>query len=311
MSFGVGGFPFLLSLLVLLYSNQQYDYGKYSDCSSLFLPLDTHFKFSFTTFISLAPDPARYTLSICVRAGVSDCSGFAFAVGFGFGFCIGIELGCIAGNSCWRSAGFSSPPVWIWFACIEASRPIHSVSALLFSSWSRSVAATALGTMSVILLPNSRSFWWYESHFTSVSSIYNFIPHRCTSCSPRGPRGSPGPHCSFSTFCSRFIPSAEVYHHLHPLWQWRSQLSPSPSPHPLPGHSHQQKYFCPGGMASSEWTPSVRGVSDSLVAECSAPNIHSTRRLPYCPLIAVSPFLLVLSVACFKRSLWHCGQLSP
>jgi hypothetical protein len=58
--FGVGGFPFLLSLLVLLSSNQQYDFENTSDLLSLFLPLDTHFEFSPVTSISPAPDPARY-----------------------------------------------------------------------------------------------------------------------------------------------------------------------------------------------------------------------------------------------------------
>jgi len=53
---GVGGFPFLLSLLVLLYSKQQYDFERYSDSCSL----DTHFEFSSETSISPAPDPARY-----------------------------------------------------------------------------------------------------------------------------------------------------------------------------------------------------------------------------------------------------------
>jgi hypothetical protein len=33
--FGVGGFPFLLSLLVLMYSKQQYDFEKYSCSCSL------------------------------------------------------------------------------------------------------------------------------------------------------------------------------------------------------------------------------------------------------------------------------------
>ena len=54
--FGVGGFPFLLSLLVLLYSKQYYDFERYSNSCSL----DTHFEFSPATFISPALDPARY-----------------------------------------------------------------------------------------------------------------------------------------------------------------------------------------------------------------------------------------------------------
>jgi hypothetical protein len=68
-----------------------------------------------------------------------------------------------------------------------------------------------------------------------------------------------------------------------------------------------KKYFRPGGMAPSEWTRSVRAVRDTPVADYSAPGVNSTRRFPYRPLIAVSPFLLVLSVSYFKRSLWRCG----
>ena len=53
-------FLFLLSLLVLLYSKQQYDFERYSySCS-----LDTHFELSSATSISPAPDPARYNHSI-------------------------------------------------------------------------------------------------------------------------------------------------------------------------------------------------------------------------------------------------------
>jgi len=72
-----------------------------------------------------------------------------------------------------------------------------------------------------------------------------------------------------------------------------------------------KKYFRPVGMAPSEWTRSVRVVSDTPVADYSAPGINSTRRIPYRPLIAVSLFLPVLSVFYFKRSLWRCGQLWP
>jgi len=72
-------------------------------------------------------------------------------------------------------------------------------------------------------------------------------------------------------------------------------------------HNISKKYFHPGGMAPSEWTRSVRAVRDTPVADHSAPGVNSTRRVPYRPLIAVSPFLLVLSVSYFKRSLWRCG----
>jgi hypothetical protein len=58
--FGIGGFPILLSLLVLLYGKQKYDFGKTSPLLSLFLSLDTHVALSPATFLSPAPDPARY-----------------------------------------------------------------------------------------------------------------------------------------------------------------------------------------------------------------------------------------------------------
>jgi hypothetical protein len=60
--------------------------------------------------------------------------------------------------------------------------------------------------------------------------------------------------------------------------------------------SISKKKFRPGGMAPSEWTCSVRAVRDTLVADYSAPGVNSTRRVPYSPLIAVSAFLLILSV---------------
>ena len=64
-------------------------------------------------------------------------------------------------------------------------------------------------------------------------------------------------------------------------------------------------------MALLDWTCSVRAVKDTTGADHSIPGVNSTCHVPYCPLIAVSPFLLVLSVTYFKRSLWHCGQLWP
>jgi len=57
-----------------------------------------------------------------------------------------------------------------------------------------------------------------------------------------------------------------------------------------------KKHFRPGGMAPSEWTRSVRAVRDTPVADYSAPGINTTRCVAYCPPIAVSPFLLALSV---------------
>jgi len=52
-----------------------------------------------------------------------------------------------------------------------------------------------------------------------------------------------------------------------------------------------KKHFRPGGMAPSEWTRSVRTVSDTPVADYSAPGVNTMRRIAHCPPIAVSPFL--------------------
>ena len=68
------------------------------------------------------------------------------------------------------------------------------------------------------------------------------------------------------------------------------------------------KHFRPGGMAMSEWTRSIRAVTDMQVADRSAPGINNTRHIAYCAPIAVSPFFLPVSVSCFKRTIWHCGQ---
>jgi hypothetical protein len=59
----------------------------------------------------------------------------------------------------------------------------------------------------------------------------------------------------------------------------------------------RKKYFCPGRMAPPEWMRSVRAVSDTPVAEYFAPGLNTTRRIAYRPAIAVSPFLLALSVS--------------
>jgi len=73
--------------------------------------------------------------------------------------------------------------------------------------------------------------------------------------------------------------------------------------------SISKKYFRPGGMAPSEWTRSVRAVRDTPVVEDSVPGVNTTHRVEYHPLIAVSPFLLALSVSYFKQTLCRCGQL--
>jgi hypothetical protein len=82
--------------------------------------------------------------------------------------------------------------------------------------------------------------------------------------------------------------------------------------HPNPDCGNRfisKKYFRLGGMAPSEWTRFVTAVRDTPVVYYSASRVNSTRRVPYCPLIAVAPFLLVQSVSNYKRSLGHCGQL--
>jgi len=75
--------------------------------------------------------------------------------------------------------------------------------------------------------------------------------------------------------------------------------------------SISKKHFRPGERAASEWTRSVRAVRDTPVAEYSAPGVNTTRRVAYRPPIAVSPFLLALSVSYIKQTLWRCGQLWP
>jgi len=60
--------------------------------------------------------------------------------------------------------------------------------------------------------------------------------------------------------------------------------------------SISKKHFRPGGMAPSEWTRSVRAVRDTSGVDYSAPGINTTRRVAYRPPIAVSPFVLALSV---------------
>jgi hypothetical protein len=111
-----------------------------------------------------------------------------------------------------------------------------------------------------------------------------------------------------STSCKLMIYSYtmyQVHHHLKILrTQNLSTLSSLISPVPI-----SKKPFRPGGMATSEWTRSVRAVRDTPVAEYSAPSVNTTGRVAYRPPIAVSPFLLALSVCYIKQTLWHCGQL--
>ena len=71
-----------------------------------------------------------------------------------------------------------------------------------------------------------------------------------------------------------------------------------------------KKHFCPGGMAPSEWTHSVRTVRDTPVVDYPARSVNTTRRMAYRPLIALSPFLLALSVYT-KYTLYHSHLLFP
>jgi hypothetical protein len=70
-----------------------------------------------------------------------------------------------------------------------------------------------------------------------------------------------------------------------------------------------KKHFRLGGLTASEWTRSVRAIRDTPVADYSVPGVNTTHRVAYRPPIAVSPFLLALSVSYFKQTLWSCGQL--
>jgi hypothetical protein len=73
-----------------------------------------------------------------------------------------------------------------------------------------------------------------------------------------------------------------------------------------------KKHFHPGGMAASEWMCSIRAVRDTPVADYSVPGVNTTHRVAYRPPIAISQFLLTLSVAYFKlATLWCCSQLWP
>jgi len=66
-----------------------------------------------------------------------------------------------------------------------------------------------------------------------------------------------------------------------------------------------------GGMAPSQRTRSIWVVRDIPVVACSAPGIDTTRHVAYRPPIAVSPFVLALSVSWFEPTLTHSGQLWP
>ena len=75
--------------------------------------------------------------------------------------------------------------------------------------------------------------------------------------------------------------------------------------------SISKRHFRPGRMAEPEWTGSVWAVRDTPVADYWAPRINTRHHVAYRPPIAVSPFLLTLSVSCFLWTQRHCGQLWP
>jgi len=73
----------------------------------------------------------------------------------------------------------------------------------------------------------------------------------------------------------------------------------------------RKKHFRPGGMAVSEWMRSARAVRDTPLTDYSAPGANTTHRGAYRPMIAVSLFLLALSVSNCKWTLCRCGQRWP
>jgi len=72
---------------------------------------------------------------------------------------------------------------------------------------------------------------------------------------------------------------------------------------PSPGVVHEQIFF------RFRRNGCVRAIRDTPVADYYAPCVNTTRPVVYRPPVAVSLSLRVLSDSCFKRSLWHCGQL--
>ena len=91
-------------------------------------------------------------------------------------------------------------------------------------------------------------------------------------------------------YCGRFTETQELL----PFFDYVSFIS--------------KNHFRPGGMVPSEWTRYIRAVRGTPVADYSVPGTNTTCRVAYRPPIAVSPFLLTLSVFYCKRTLWCCGQ---
>lgn len=61
-----------------------------------------------------------------------------------------------------------------------------------------------------------------------------------------------------------------------------------------------KKYLGSGVMTLSELTHSVRAIGDTQLADYSAPGVNTKHRIAHCPPIAVSLYLLALSVSYFK-----------
>jgi hypothetical protein len=97
-------------------------------------------------------------------------------------------------------------------------------------------------------------------------------------------------------------PPANYYHHL----QWSST--------DLSGYLMcliTKKDFRLGGLAASEWTCSVRAIGDTPGAYYSALNVNTTRRVIYRPPVAISPFILPLSVSHCNQKTLRWSQLWP
>jgi len=74
---------------------------------------------------------------------------------------------------------------------------------------------------------------------------------------------------------------------------------------------HQQQIFQSGRNDSVRVDALLRAVTDTLLADYSAPSLNTKRPVAYCPPIAVSTFVFAISVSDHKRTLWRCGQLWP
>jgi len=64
-------------------------------------------------------------------------------------------------------------------------------------------------------------------------------------------------------------------------------------------------------MAPSEWTRCVRAIRDHPVVADSAPSVNTMGHIAYCSPIAVSLFLVALSVSYVEWTVWWCSQIWP